>query len=85
MARRMFEFVCDNGHIHECLIDSEVREKECPVCGNVATRIMSAVRCELEGITGDFPGAYAKWNRVHQEAARVANKKRDRNGPPSGL
>lgn len=79
MARRMFEFVCDEGHISEALIDSEVREIPCRVCGSVASRIMSAVRCELEGITGDFPGAYAKWNNKHREAARVANKKRDRN------
>lgn len=85
MAKRMFEFVCDNNHISEKLIDENVRETECAVCGNLATRIVSAVRCDLEGITGDFPGAYAKWNNVHREASRVANKRRAEHGPPSGV
>lgn len=86
MPKRMFEFVCDNIHISERLVDESVRQTECVVCGEVATRIMSAVRCNLEGITGDFPGAYAKWNRVHREANRVANKRRnEHDGPPSGM
>lgn len=85
MALRIFEFVCDNSHVTERLVKDDVREVECAVCGSLASRIVSAVRCNLEGITGDFPGAYAKWNNVHREASRVANKRREQNGPPSGV
>lgn len=83
MALRMFEFVCDNGHITEKLVKDDVREVSCSVCEGLASRIMSAVRCNLEGITGDFPGAYRKWNNVHREASRVANKRRNEHGPSS--
>lgn len=75
--RRMYEFVCDSGHITEKFIDESEHTVECAVCGSASTRIMSAVRCSLEGITGDFPGAYAKWNKVHREANKVASKRRD--------
>jgi hypothetical protein len=73
----MFEFACDSGHITEKFIDETVKQVECSVCGEVANRIMSSVRCSLEGITGDFPGAYAKWNKVHREANRVAKKRNE--------
>jgi hypothetical protein len=89
MTKRIFEFVCDNNHISERLVEDSVREVECVVCGVLAHRIVSAVRCSLEGITGDFPGAYAKWNNVHREASRVANKRRNEHGvstvDPSGM
>jgi Zn finger protein HypA/HybF involved in hydrogenase expression len=37
----------------------------CGVCGGDALRIISPVRCSLEGVTGDFPGAKFKWERQH--------------------
>ena len=59
--RRMFEFVCEDGHISEALVDETVRELACRACGKHSTRIVSSVRCNLEGITGAFPGAYDAW------------------------
>ena len=34
-------------------------------CGGEAKRIISPVRCSLEGASGDFPGAAMKWERDH--------------------
>ena len=37
----------------------------CGVCGGASKRIISPVRCSLEGVTGDFPGAKFKWDKAH--------------------
>lgn len=65
--RRMFEFVCEEGHISEALVDEAIRELACRACGKQATRIVSAVNMKLEGISGDFPTAYAGWERKRSE------------------
>ena len=76
MSKRMFEFRCGEGHTTEEYIDSEVNAIECPVCQLMALRIISAPRIALEGITGDFPTAADAWARKHEEATRVAEKRR---------
>jgi len=35
----------------------------CGECGGVSKRLISPVKCELEGVSGDFPGAAIKWAR----------------------
>jgi hypothetical protein len=65
--RRMFEFVCEDGHISEALVDDTVRELACRACGKPATRIVSMVRSKLEGISGAFPSAYDAWERKRSE------------------
>ena len=64
--RRMFEFVCLAQHWHEALVDDALRVHQCPECERTATRIISAPRCQLEGITGSFPSAYDAWNRKRE-------------------
>ena len=65
--RRMFEFVCEDGHISEALVDDTVRELSCRACGKHSTRIVSMVRSKLEGISGAFPSAYDAWERKRSE------------------
>ena len=65
--RRMFEFVCEDGHISEALVDETIRELACRACGKHATRIVSAANMKLEGITGAFPSAYDAWERKRSE------------------
>ena len=65
--RRMFEFVCEDGHISEALVDDTVRELSCRACGKHSTRIVSMVRARLEGISGAFPSAYDAWERKRSE------------------
>lgn len=73
--RRMFEFKCEDNHISEALVDDTVRELSCRACGKQATRIVSSVRSNLEGITGAFPGAYDSWERKRSEKMAQERKR----------
>jgi len=42
----------------------------CGACNQPAKRIISPVRCSLEGYSGDFPGAAMKWEREHTNAGK---------------
>lgn len=72
--RRMFEFVCEDGHISEALVDETVRELACRTCNKNSTRIVSMVRSKLEGISGAFPSAYDAWERKRSEKLAVERK-----------
>ena len=73
--RRMYEFACEDSHISEALVESETREIPCKECGKPATRIVSAVRMELEPFTGSFPTAYSQWNRKRAEKQALEVKR----------
>ena len=49
MARRIFEFVCGEGHLSDKLVDSECRVTHCPICDQPAERIISTPMVKLEG------------------------------------
>ena len=63
----IFDFKCDNGHIHEAFVDSKVREQPCPECGQTSYRLISTPQVMLEGTTGAFPGAAMQWERKRAE------------------
>ena len=73
--RRMYEFQCEDSHVSEALVDQETREIPCKECGKPATRIVSAVRMELEPFTGSFPTAYSQWNRKRAEKQALEVKR----------
>lgn len=75
-SRRLFEFVCREGHRSEQLAYPETQEIVCPICAEASQRVISPVRSKLEGITGDFPTAYSAWERKHKEATAVARKRK---------
>ena len=77
MSKRIFEFRCEEGHISEKYIDEQRNAIECPACQGTATRIISMPRIVLEGVSGDFPTAADAWARKHEEATRIANKRRE--------
>jgi Zn finger protein HypA/HybF involved in hydrogenase expression len=59
--RKIIDVKCrDCGEVHEEFgyLDDTFR---CGSCGGEAKRIISPVRCTLEGVSGDFPGAAMKW------------------------
>jgi hypothetical protein len=60
------DFKCAKGHMEEYFVDSSVNVVTCRHCGNDATKMMAAPRSKLEGITGAFPDAYERWNKVRQ-------------------
>jgi len=71
---RVFEFLCPDGHLGESFVKSDVRVHPCKECGKDAQRIVSAGNVKLEGITGDFPGAYHRWERVRAEKLKQERK-----------
>ena len=81
MARRIFDFECTwKQHRTEHLVEPDVRIVECPVCGKPATRLIAAPRCQLEGITGDFPGAALKWEANRESHMRKEQKHKEKHG-----
>jgi hypothetical protein len=70
----MFEFVCEDGHISEALVEDTVRELSCRACGKHSTRIVSMVRSRLEGISGAFPSAYDAWERKRSDKLKQEKK-----------
>jgi putative FmdB family regulatory protein len=79
--RKLFDFTCDScGHTHERLVDDTCHTDPCPKCDGVARRIISPVRCKLDGTDPSFPGAYDKWARDHERWAKQAAKKSAEHG-----
>lgn len=71
---RVFEFLCPDGHLSESFVDSDVRVHPCKECSKDAHRVVSAGTVKLEGISGDFPGAYSRWERVRAEKLKQERK-----------
>jgi len=69
---KLFDFKCPDGHITEELVESQMTIP-CD-CGLEARRILSPIRCKLEGRTGDFPGAALKWAKEHEKEARKSSE-----------
>jgi len=74
--RQMFDFKCDDcGTVEERYIDAGCRITECRECGGKSKRQISMPTVRLEGVTGDFPGAYSKWARIREDNARIKAKR----------
>lgn len=74
MARRIYEFKCEQNHLMESFVDETVKEASCDVCGEVATRILSSPRLGLDPISGDFPSATARWSKMRAEKLALERK-----------
>jgi DNA-directed RNA polymerase subunit RPC12/RpoP len=68
------DFKCSNGHTTEKLIDNKTREIECPVCSEIASKVISPVRSLLDPISGDFVGATMKWARDREKKIQKERK-----------
>lgn len=71
--RKLFDFSCEDNHITERFVDDSIRTITC-LCGKEATRLVSAPNVKLEGITGAFPGAYDRWERIRAEKLKQERK-----------
>lgn len=74
MARRMYDFKCEQNHLMESFVDETVKETTCDVCGEKATRILSPTTIALDPISGQFLGATAKWSRMRAEKLALERK-----------
>lgn len=74
---------CPAGHTTEVFVERDVKSMECPVdgCNEVAERIISPVRCNLDPCSGDFPGATMKWQSQREERMKQERKAVEQHGP----
>lgn len=87
MPRLMFDFRCEQGHVHEHFVESTERTVPCSECGRTADRMVGMPHAKLEGFTGDFPGAADKWaanreSHMKKERKHMANHREYLNGMP---
>lgn len=73
---------CPSGHTHEVFINNKVKTTECPQegCNEVAERIISPVRCNLDPCSGDFPGATIKWSKNREQKMAQERKTVENHG-----
>ena len=74
MARKLFDFICEDGHLQERLVFDEVTNLPCEVCGKDAVRQLSAPRINLEPFSGIYPQATARWERNRAEKLKQERK-----------
>jgi hypothetical protein len=71
--KRIYEFACKNGHKTERLVDYETASFVCE-CLEDSHRILSAPYFRLEGWSGSFPTAHAKFDKSHQDKLKSERK-----------
>ena len=64
------DFQCSKGHKEEYFVDFATQVVQCRHCGNDATKLRSAPRISLEGVSGDFPTASDAW--VNRRNSHIA-------------
>lgn len=74
MAKRFFDFRCEDSHVSEAFVDAEVRTISCKACSKDAERMVSSPAFKLEGWSGSFPGAAMKFDRIHREKLKAEQK-----------
>jgi hypothetical protein len=70
----MYDFKCEKNHLMEFFVDETVKEATCDVCDGKATRIISPTTISLDPVSGQFPGATAKWSRMRAEKLALERK-----------
>jgi len=80
MSLRLFDFECANGHVHEALVQPNVRVALCPRCGCKAHRLISPVRSQLDGTSGDFPTAADQWEKRRESHMKKERRNQARHG-----
>jgi putative FmdB family regulatory protein len=66
----LYDFKCQCGNEFEGLVKMSDKTHQCERCGSEAIRLISTPNIRLEGTTGDFPTANARWTRIHEEEAK---------------
>lgn len=68
------DFCCKQDHVFESFVSRETQQLDCPHCGTVAKRIVSAPRFVLDGCSGDFPTASDQWVKRREEKMALERK-----------
>jgi rRNA maturation protein Nop10 len=57
----------------EYFVENDLTTTACQVCGQDATKVISPIRFQLEGVSGDFPTAADRWVKRREE--KIAQEK----------
>lgn len=68
--RRIYDARCTSCDEITEVFGRESDDFRCGACGSPAKRIVSPVNFQLEGVSGNFPGAAIKWARDHERRAQ---------------
>lgn len=68
--RVIFDVVCTKCDNKDEVFGRRDDVFRCTVCSSESKRIISPVKCQLEGYSGSFPGAAMRWEREHINAGR---------------
>jgi hypothetical protein len=74
MALRVFDFLCEEGHLHEHFVNYEVTEVACKDCSKPALRQVSTPTIYLEPFSGLHPSASDRWARNRVEKQKLEQK-----------
>jgi len=60
----LYDFECKDCGVFEKIIEY-TQKTDCPTCGKESTKLISTPTIKLEGMSGAFPDAHAKWAKTH--------------------
>ena len=60
----LFSFECKDCGVFDKLT-KYTATTDCPTCGKESKKILNTPTIKLEGLSGDFPDAHAKWAKKH--------------------
>jgi len=72
---KVYDYLCAAGHRNEIFSEQHHVVQDCPDCGAPAHRTISAPRFQLEGVSGDFPGAAMQWEKKRAQKMAVQERK----------
>ena len=74
------DFRCQNGHINERFLDSEIETVPCGLCDSEATRTLGYGTIILDGTDPSLPGAWERWANTREKRHRQTAEKNRRDG-----
>ena len=70
----LYDFKCSKGHVFEKLVTNSTHTTRCSCGLEEAKRIISPIRSQLEGISGDFPDAADRWVKNRESHIKYERK-----------
>ena len=75
MPRILNDFRCHScGAVAEHFVDNRETTVVCHDCRGTASKVQAAIRCNLDPVSGDFPGATDSWVRKRERQMKLEQK-----------
>jgi len=73
----LYSFGCDDGHVHDKLVERGTPHVQCDTCNLEAKRLITPIRFRCDGTDPGFPDAYDKWGRDHEKRGGLSEQTLD--------